>query len=806
MFSAKDTRLTRPSGAFVIPRSLRFRASASAYLNRTFGTPTDVKTQTFSLWIKRGLLGNGAAEYYLLTSGSGGTECRLVFNTDDTFTVFLNNVTYRTTTQVFRDPSAWYHLVFVLDTANATANSRFLMYVNGVVVSSFSVNSAITQNATFSMFSAVAHNLCRRIATSADYLDGYLAEVNLVDGQALTPSSFGATNTTTGVWSPINYGGTYGTNGYHLTFNSYATTAALGTDTSGNSNTWTVNGCSVTAGVTYDSMIDVPTVTDTGSNYAVLNPLDLTNGSTNATATFSQGNLAVSSGSGNQLILGSIGMDSGLYYWECTTTTGTIGGSLSGVALTQATRNSYGGFDQYGWVLYYSTGTKLTNDTNAGNGVTYLGSGAIIGDVVCCAFNRTTGKIWWRVNNNAWGGAAGGDPVAGTGEAFSGLNTGTFYPCIDADSRATNFINFGQRPFAYTAPTGFNSLNTYNLAAPSILKGNLYMDATTYTGTGASLGVTNAGGFQPGFVWAKSRSAATDHALYDSVRGTTKQIESNTTTAETTEATGLTAFDSAGFTVGALAQMNTSAATYVGWQWKAGSTVTNTTGSRTTSVSASTISGCSVVTGSVQGVGVQDTFGHGLGITPQMILVKDTSGTYNWCNFHVSVSTNTSRYLVFTTAAVSTYSTVWGAALPTSSVFGLTGDGAVGANNNFVAYCFAPVAGYSAFGSYTGNGLTDGPFVYLGFRPRWLMLKRSSTASVTYGWQLYDTSRSPYNTTYLPGLWADALAAEAANTYPVDLLSNGFKFRDGGVNQNANGDTYIYAAFAESPFNNSLAR
>jgi hypothetical protein len=265
----------------------------------------------------------------------------------------------------------------------------------------------------------------------------------------------------------------------------------------------------------------------------------------------------------------------------------------------------------------------------------------------------------------------------------------------------------------------------------------------------------------------------------------------------------LTAFNSTGFTVGALAQMNTSAATYVGWQWKAGSTVSNTTGSRTTSVSASTISGCSVVTGSVQGVNVQDTFGHGLGVTPQLILVKDTSGSYNWCNFHVSVSTNTSRYLRFTFDAVSTYSTVWGAALPTSSVFGLTGDGAVGANNNFVAYCFAPVAGFSTFNSYVGNGSTNGPFVYCGFRPRFILLKAYDAATDYY---IYDTARDTYNVSLLE-LNPNSATADQSGTYgSMDIVSNGFKLRFATGEVNASGVNYAYAAFAENPFNNSLAR
>jgi hypothetical protein len=183
-------------------------------------------------------------------------------------------------------------------------------------------------------------------------------------------------------------------------------------------------------------------------------------------------------------------------------------------------------------------------------------------------------------------------------------------------------INFGQRPFSYTPPTGFVRLNTYNLPDSTIIKGNTVMDATLYTGTGASLSVTNAGAFKPDLVWVKGRSGATDHALYDSVRGTTKQIESNTTTAETTEAQGLTAFGTSGFTVGTLAQMNTSAATYVGWQWQAGqgSTSSNTSGSITSTVSVNTTAGFSVVT--YTGTGANATVGHGLGVAPRLVIVK----------------------------------------------------------------------------------------------------------------------------------------------------------------------------------------
>lgn len=783
MFAAKDTQLTRPSGGFVIPRSLRFRASASAYLGRTVATTGDRQKATWSGWVKRGAI-DATARGLLVGDDGAGNRDVIRFNTTEKIGIFLNDTASAnlTTTQVFRDPSAWYHIVVAVDTTQATAANRIKLYVNGVQVTAFDTATYPSQNYNFLAWnvSGKVQNLGNSSLGGGQDFDGYMAEVNWIDGQQLTPTSFGATSTITGVWSPIKYGGSYGTNGYHLTFNSYATAAALGTDTSGNGNTWTVNNISVTAGVTYDSMIDVPTVSSTGSNYCVLNPVDKA-----AAATWSDGNLAFSQPTGAGGAKGTFAVSSGKWYWEVTPTANGQIIAAGPVTVTGALADFTGAQGGYGY--YWTNGNKYINGVSSAYGAAYA-----INDVIGVALDMDALTITFYKNNASQG-------------VITGVPAGTYAPFVTngAGITTTGTYNFGQRGFTYTPPSGYSALNTYNLAAPSILKGNLYMDATTYTGTGASLGVTNAGGFQPGFVWAKSRSAATDHALYDSVRGTTKQIESNTTTAETTEATGLTAFDSAGFTVGALAQMNTSAATYVGWQWKAGSTVTNTTGSRTTSVSASTISGCSIVTGSVRGVGVQDTFGHGLGATPQLMFVKDTSGSYNWCNFHVSVSTNTSRYLRFTFDAVSTYSTVWGAALPTSSVFGLTGDGAVGANNNFVAYCFTPIAGFSTFNSYVGNGSTNGPFVYCGFRPRFILLKAYDDAT---DWYIYDTARDTYNVSLLE-LNPNSATAEQSGTYgSMDILSNGFKLRFATGEVNASGVNYAYAAFAENPFNNSLAR
>jgi hypothetical protein len=332
------------------------------------------------------------------------------------------------------------------------------------------------------------------------------------------------------------------------------------------------------------------------------------------------------------------------------------------------------------------------------------------------------------------------------------------------------------------------------------------MAATTYTGTGASLTIANTVGsasFYPDFVWMKGRSGATNHALYDSVRGTTKDLVSNSTGPETTQATGLTAFSSTGFTIGALAKINTSTATYIGWQWLAGagSSSSNTSGSLTTTVSVNASAGFSVVT--YTGAGGVSTIGHGLGVAPSMMIFKDRDGAANnWPVYHKSLG-NTSALLLDTTGASTATTNWWSNTSPTSSVATI-GSNETNTGNKYVVYCFAEVAGYSAFGSYTGNASTDGPFVYCGFRPRFVMFKRTDS---TGDWQMYDSSRDTYNVTSNT-LYANGAFAEDSNTTnrALDLLSNGFKLRSSAAFLNASGGTYIYMAFAENPFKLSLAR
>jgi hypothetical protein len=346
------------------------------------------------------------------------------------------------------------------------------------------------------------------------------------------------------------------------------------------------------------------------------------------------------------------------------------------------------------------------------------------------------------------------------------------------------------------------------------VNGANFMAATTYTGNAAARSLSNAVNsvsFQPDLVWIKNRTAGTFHALFDSARGATRYLSSNTTALEALNANTLTAFTADGFSLGndtALVNSGTGGAnSYVAWQWKAGgAAVSNTQGTITSQVSANTTAGFSVVT--YTGTGVNATVGHGLGVAPKMVIVKNRDvSTENWNAWHTGLLNTATRInLNLPNAQDSASPTIWNSNInPTGATFSIgTSAGTNGSTNKMVAYCFAEIAGFSRFGSYTGNGSADGPFVFCGFRPRWVMIKRTDVAN---DWVILDTSRNTYNFADSI-LWADLANTETAGTATtsIDCLSNGFKSRGAGFSINASGGTYIFAAFAEVPSKYALAR
>ena len=785
---------TFPSGGFSVKNSLRFRSSASAYLSRTPSSTGNQKTFTFSAWVKRGQIGQVQALMSAPVAG-GYPNFGIAFTASDQLRLFAadagsTTIVDKVSSAVYRDPSAWYHVVVSANFASTQAN----LYVNGIQITSFATNTGPTNTACVINTSGVAHAIGE--FSSTWHLDGYLAEINFIDGQALTPSSFGAFDATSGVWQPTKYSGTYGTNGFYLKFSDTTSTTTLCYDYSGNGNNWTPNNISLTSGSTYDSMLDSPTNYDNGGNgvgnYAVLNAVDTGRTLSNANLTYA--------GAASGIVKTTFGISSGKWYWEFTAGNTDCMTGLCAITLPSST--AWIGSSAGGWGYYGGTGLKYFGGSGSSYGASYTTN-----DVIGVAFDADAGTLTFYKNNTS------------QGTAFTGLTGVTYCPANGNNStNDSGSFNFGQRPFAYTPPTGFKALNTQNLPAASIVNGASYMAATLYTGDSAtSRSISNAVNgvsFQPGFVWVKQRNITQNHSLADIVRGPGYMLWSDATNAEYTATTygQITSFDSGGFTASkgsdpTYSYYNISTGNYVAWQWKAGGTaVTNTAGSITSQVSANTTAGFSVATFTCN-AGGSGTFGHGLGVAPSMVIIKSrTNGVQNWV-VGCSAIAWTNYLLLNQTGASAANSTVWNNTAPSSTVVTL-GSGFTNANyGDCVAYCFAAIPGYSAFGSFVGNGSSDGPFIYCGFRPRWILGKNISTNGAG-NWFIQDTSRSPYNAVWQE-LYPNSSSAETTSAAASDnnlFLSNGFKAISSGGGWNQSGETYIYAAFAENPLKYSLAR
>lgn len=790
---------------YQIQRSLRLRSSASAYLSRTFGTPTDNRKFTLSLWAKRGSLGSMQT---LFSAALLGNEDQIAFTASDTLRFYLDGAGSNDaqTTAVFRDPSAHYHIIVVCDTANATATDRAIIYVNSVrqtvTGTPFALNTVPDLNG------ARVHSLARYQPGASQYFDGYLSEVYFIDGQALTPSSFGQTDAN-GVWTPKQYSGTYGNNGFYLKFNSGLFAGNLGLDNSGNGNDWTVNNISVSAGTTYDWMTDTPT-----NNYAVLNPLAGMNSSFMPT---SNGNLQVSpqSVTGWQSKTATFAVSSGKWYVEFSAASITAGaqGQPIGVgfvpssseftAVGQLTGDSGRGF---GFYIPDTTGSQPQRRISGSNTSVGAGSATATSDVFMVAFDASTGSAWFG-RNGTW---YAGDPAAGTGASVTGLSAGEYVASVSAyrDNTFNNVptLNFGQRPFAYTPPAGFNALCTANMPAAPIPNGRKNFDVLLHTATGSGTVNVTGAQFAPDLVWAKARNDTYNHVIVDRLRGVNNLLSSNLTNAESTNDT-VSAFLSNGFTAAGTDNDNFSlnctigsTRTYVDWLWKAGGApVSNTAGSITSQVSANVAAGFSIVKFDLPSSGTV-TIGHGLGKAPKFIATKKLNSAENW-NVWIDGFTTSQWLYLNTTGAVGSTTNPWGAALPNSTTFGITvGQLTSGSPNNQIALCFTDIAGFSKMGRFTANGNADGPNVITGFKTRWLMIKRISGGAG--GWAMLDTARSQFNPVALE-LSSESAQAESA-TLLVDITANGFKVRNAAAATNANSSSeYFYMAFAENPFGGS---
>jgi SPP1 family predicted phage head-tail adaptor len=784
------------SSLLTISRSLRFNSADSAYLSRTPTVAGNRKTWTYSTWVKRSEINStGGILATTTTAMSFGFNNELFFMT-------IAGVGNAYTTSVFRDTSAWYHVVIVFNTLESVSSNRVLIYINNI---NYPLNNTlVVQNTDYHINNNIVHQIgTTGITGSSTFLNSYMTEVNFIDGQALTPDSFGIRNTSTGVWSPKEYTGTYGTNGFHLNFsdNTNTTATTLGKDYSGNNNNWTPSGFSVASGSGNDSLTDVPTPygIDNGfggevrGNYATLNPLDK-----DSEAVLTNGNLVVTGG--NDGGAATFAMTTGKWYWEITLTE-SFNAQYWGIhGISTGKNNSYiSGYPGYP----LGAGIFMRNVAGTNEGGLYS-NGVKLQDYILFS----TDKIFGFAFDADLRTLAIYDTGTLIRAAFSVPN-GLMFPSYIMNGTtgvdtSTVTYNFGQRPFTYQAPSGFKALNTANLPTPAIGGGgesnlaNKYMDITTYTGTGAAQSIFNSG-FKPDFVWIKSRSAATSHAIYDISRGVQKRLSSDSTNAQVTDTTGLSSFDNTGFSIGALADINTNGATYIAWQWRAGGTpVTNNGGATSSQVSVSQISGFSVV--SYTGTSSATTIGHGLGVAPKMIIIKNVNNIATWAIYHDSLGSGSPQtyYLDFSNNLQSSSTAYWNSIKPTVNNFSIgVGTPSVNSSGNpFIAYCFAEIEGYSKFSSYLGNNSTDGTFVYTGFKPKYILIKCITAAG---NWALYN---SIVNTgdPVINELFANTTAAEnsVAND-DIDFLSNGFKLRSTNAAINA-AQTYIYAAFAETPF------
>ena len=911
------------AGDFEVERSLRFNDGDSTHLSRTPSSAGNRRTFTWSAWIKRGEL--GATQGRCFGGGVSGSDYfEIYFPSDDGLRViwYQGGQTLTTTTANFRDPSAWYHFVVAVDTTQSTAGDRIKMYRNNVLLER--IQSDPSQNLDTSVNNTVEHNIGKYLTGNASYFDGYMAEVNFIDGLQLTPSSFAETNSDTGQWVPKDTSAlTFGTNGFRLIFsdNSGTTATTLGKDSSGNGNNFTPNNFSVSAGAGNDSLEDTPT-----NNFATMNPLV-----PSPSVTWANGNLDLSGSSGtaySQNNTSTFGVSSGKWYVEVKYTFGGTNNVYVGICpITVAADANMTGSVTDAAVLRMSNETYIEG-TSASSG-TSISSGDIIG----IALDMDNNKVWFSVQGTY---ISSGNPSTGANATFDGITAGETMAICGRPLNGTLNFNFGQRAFTYTPPTGFKKLNSANLPDPTILLPEKHYNTLVITGNQSTNAVTGLD-FQPDWVVYKALNPETGHGetwFHDAIKGPTvrqgiRPYNTTTPPAEVTNSSYLVSFDSNGLTVGNdgvynnYHQYNQTGRLYQALCWDAGETDgatytvkvvsdsgnkyrfndfgtsavtldlaeggtytfdgsdssmsghpfvigtaangsvystgvtyqldgasvtysaytsgyssattrkliitvpasapqlyywcsihsgmggainTNSTlgssnfdGSLQATVKANTTAGFSIGTYTAQSSG-SATVGHGLGVAPDVVITKSRTVTSNWYSYHQAIGQDGWIFLNDHAAATTGNSAVWNPA-PTSSVF-TYGSGLVNFGD-VVFYAFSEVAGYSKFGSYTGNGNADRPFIFTGFRPAWIMIKRTNSSE---GWQIFDNKRSPINE--IGDVIEANTNAAAVTSIPnwLDFLSNGIKLRAHYTNGNGSGSTYIYLAFAESPFKNSRAR
>ncbi len=765
--------------------SVRFDSSLSNNFSRTFTVVGNRRIWTFSVWLKRTAIGSIQSVFSGGDIASDTGRLRLAFDVNDQLVIYTTDTTVaRTTNRVFRDTNAWYHIVWSLNTTLATANDRYKIYINGELIpnNDYAITTDPTLNSEMGINQAATHRVGGNTGAALTPFNGYMYDITFVDGQELTPSSFGFFDSF-GVWRPKYYRGNFGRTGFKLDFvdTSNNTATTLGKDSSGNSNNFTPNGFTVTPGVLNNCIFqDTPT-----NNFAVINRIDITNG---AALTF--GALQTAS-SANTLFRSSVELPRyGKWYWEVFNATGGGIDNAPSIGVARASTPRTSTLNQTGaWWFTRSSFFNQVRIYGDGNFINNAGTTWNAAEWFRMSWDGDAGRLW-IARQSGWYNSAGvlipnleETPSLGTFNLVS--ETEPLLPAFNSTGVTLNF-NFGQQPFINAPPPQYMPLaKAVDTQRPPFFP-TIAFDATLRTGTGTSF--TNSQfAFQPDLVIIKQRTGTEDWAVYDSVRGVTFDLATNTTNAETTQTQGVTSFNINGFSGGSLDKINTNGVGYLDMCWRRGAEY-----------------GFDIVTYTGDGTSNR-LIDHGLGRRPEFVWVKNRStGGTNWYVWHHNLSSNT-HFLILNSNAIETnVNSPWGTGVWNSTQFMVTNNATNNLNasgNNYVAYLWRSIPGFSRFGFYTAtNSTTTVPFVYCGFEPAVLI---SKSRAATQNWALVDNARSRFNVRRF--LSNPNSNVSETNASIIDFISNGFAPRSiiDGIN---NGTTiHIFAAFANVPFGLSNA-
>ena len=786
MMAAAASRAGTPATGYTIDNSCILNYASSAYLTRTPSVTTDTRTWTISLWLKLCTRANDTSGGITLFA-AGTTEIKISDTNDK---LFVNDGTvYKITNGVFRDFTAWNHIVIAADTTSGTAGNRLKLYVNGEIAS-LATDTAPDEDFQFVVNSTEPHQIGKE---GANYMDGYISEFYIIDGTQKEAADFGETNTK-GVWIPKEYTGSYGTNGCFLNFES---SGDLGNDVSGNNNDFSLNNIDSS-----DQSTDTPT-----NNHCIWN----NNDKLEDNLTISEGNKRfVNANSSQDKAKGTFFPTTGKWYWEVKweSDSTTIGGQV-GISQCDVQSNyDMGSSDNHGTgdsLGYRSFDGKTFRD----NTLATFGNTWTVGDVISVALDADNGKVYFG-KNNTWQNS--GDPTSGstgTGAAYTIsstlVNGGGWGPAVCNEASAVFDAYFAEAEWSYDAPANFLALNTTNLDTPAVTDPSTNFQVATYTGNSSTQSITLGGNsnMKPDLVWAKSRSNSDSHVFQDAARGVGKALFWNNADTEDAVTDAVTSFDTDGFALGdgselSTGTINTTGRTYVAWNWAAGNSgSSNTDGTiNTTTTYVDTTAGMSIST--YTGTGSAATVGHGLGVTPSTVWIFPRSNGDNHLasNWETGISVYSEQWKLQDTDSAESSANHVTAASSTTFTLG-TDDNVNGSSRTYVAYAFVEVVGFSKFGTYTGNDETDGPYAFCGFSPEMVMIKVDTDDE---DWVIFDRARDPTN----PAenyLYPNANSEEAtSSTQKIDFLSNGFKPQGTDDRINGNDTIHVFAAFAKHPF------